>query len=128
MSVTRSVDTEFRDPIVMELAAKELSAEFKVGEYVDGAIKPFPARMWNREPIQAVMSVHLPGWKYPIAVDSEGKTYFDNHDGAWGSEALLDQLRQNYAVNYVKQRAGQQRLRVTSQQTQADGTIRLVLA
>lgn len=127
MSTTRTVETEFRDPVVMEMTAKELNAAFKVGETVDGAIRPFRAEMYGNE-VQAVMTVHLEGWKFPVAVDKEGIAHYDNHNGHWGKDSQLDQLRQGYAVNFVRQRAAQQGLRVTSQQAQADGTVRLVLA
>lgn len=141
MSVTRCVETEFHDPTVMMEVAKELGAVFRVGAPVEASVSgepkpsnpgkasitPFKVNLWGT-PIEAVMSVHLPGWKYPVAITADGKAYYDNHGGAWGAQNKLDQLKQTYAVGFVKAQAARQGFKVKTSQTQADGTVRLVLA
>ena len=43
--------------------------------------------------------VKLPGWHYPLVVDTaSGTLQFDNYGGAWGAQSELDKLLQAYAI------------------------------
>jgi hypothetical protein len=47
--------------------------------------------------------ISLPGWTYPIVVDTNtGQVRDDNYGGAWGDQAQLDRLLQMYAVEKAR--------------------------
>ena len=46
--------------------------------------------------------VQLPGWRYPILIDiANGKIYYDNYNGKWGSYEELEKLLNEYALEKV---------------------------
>lgn len=71
--------------------------------------------------------VKLPGWHFAIAIDiGTGECQFDNYNGKWGNEAILDQLKQGYAVEAVKAKAAAENLEI--EETRLDnGSIKLVI-
>jgi hypothetical protein len=69
--------------------------------------------------------VQLPGWKYPIAIDtSTGEVRHDHFNGAWGDPRQLDRFQQTYAVEVVRIESRKKGYTLTEQQLQ-DGSIRL---
>jgi hypothetical protein len=69
--------------------------------------------------------VQLPGWQYPIAIDTAtGTVRYDNFEGAWGDQAHLNRFLQAYAVERAKLEAHQKGYPVSEEQLQ-DGSIRL---
>ena len=45
--------------------------------------------------------VTLPGWTYPVVIDTaSGDVRYDNFGGAWGSQHQLDRLMQAYAEGF----------------------------
>jgi len=69
--------------------------------------------------------VELPGWLYPVVVDTAtGQARFDNYEGRWGDPKLLDRLLQIYAVEKAKLEARKKGYSV-SEQSLEDGSIRL---
>jgi hypothetical protein len=69
------------------------------------------------------LSVMLPGWQYPIVVDTaEGAIKYDNYEGRWGDTAELGRLLQMYAVEKAKLEARKKGYAVT-EQTRQDGSI-----
>jgi hypothetical protein len=43
------------------------------------------------------IAVSLDGWNYPVVINTnEGQIYYDNYQGAWGKQAELDALLQEY--------------------------------
>jgi len=74
------------------------------------------------------LSVKLPGWRYPIVVDTaEGSIKYDNFEGRWGDPAELGRLLQMYAVEKAKLEARKKGYCVTEQARQ-DGSILLQIA
>ncbi|MEW4568968.1 DUF1257 domain-containing protein [Tautonia sp. JC769] len=72
--------------------------------------------------------VRLPGWRYPLVVDTEhGTVRFDNYEGAWGDPAQLGRFQQGYAVEKARIEA-HRRGHSVREQTLADGTIKLTIA
>ena len=69
------------------------------------------------------LSVHLPGWRYPVVVDTaEGSLKYDNYEGRWGDPGKLGHLLQMYAVEKAKTEARKKGYCVTEQARQ-DGSI-----
>ncbi len=74
------------------------------------------------------LTVKLPGWQYPIAVDTaEGSIRYDNYEGRWGDPAELGRLLQLYAVEKAKLEARNKGYPVT-EQTLLDGSIVVQIA
>ncbi|WP_430454374.1 DUF1257 domain-containing protein [Rhodopirellula europaea] len=69
--------------------------------------------------------VSLPRWRYPVVCNTnEGVVKYDNYEGHWGEQALLDRLIQSYAVEKSILEARKQGYCVT-EQSLADGSIKL---
>jgi hypothetical protein len=74
------------------------------------------------------LSVELPGWQYPIVVDTRaGSIKYDDYEGRWGNRAELDRLLQMYAVEKAKLEARKQGYSVT-EQVRTDGSIVVQIA
>jgi len=50
----------------------------------------------------------LNGWSYPVCVTEDGSLEFDNYNGSWGKEDLLDKVVQAYQKTVLLKRARQQ--------------------
>jgi hypothetical protein len=72
-------------------------------------------------------AVRLPGWRYPIVVDSDGRLHYDQYEGRWGDLAQLHRFRQAYA-EAATTRFAHARGYLVTRMTQADGTVRLALS
>jgi hypothetical protein len=69
--------------------------------------------------------VQFPGWQYPVVIDTAaGTVRYDNYEGRWGDQAILNRFLQIYAVETAKQEARKKNLMVTEQDLE-DGSIRL---
>lgn len=74
------------------------------------------------------LSVTLPGWQYPIVVDTAvGSIKYDNYEGRWGDLAELQRFLQMYAVEKAKLEARKKGYGVT-EQVRLDGSIVLQIA
>ncbi|MBL8800144.1 MAG: DUF1257 domain-containing protein [Planctomycetia bacterium] len=75
----------------------------------------------------AGLLVQLPGWKYPVAIDTaSGNIAFDNFENAWGDRGQLDKFLQMYAVELVRIEARRRGHTITEQQLQ-DGSVRMTI-
>tara|TARA_R110002049_G_scaffold4601_5_gene32446 strand:+ start:635747 stop:636046 length:300 start_codon:yes stop_codon:yes gene_type:complete len=71
--------------------------------------------------------VSLPRWRYPVVCNTnEGVVKYDNYEGHWGEQALLDRLIQSYAVEKSIIEARKRGYCVT-EQSLADGSIKLAV-
>ena len=71
--------------------------------------------------------VKLPGWLYPLVIDTgDGSIRFDNYRGAWGEAKQLDRFRQAYAVEKTRIEAARKGHRL-SEQNQPDGSVKLTI-
>lgn len=71
--------------------------------------------------------VQLPRWRYPVVCNTDaGVVKYDNYEGHWGEQALLDSLCQSYAVEKSILEARKQGRSVT-EQSLADGSIKLTV-
>src|SRR5581483_11700938 len=82
-----TIETEVRDPAAVAAACRRLG----LPEPVRGT-----ARLFEGE--AAGLLVRLPGWLYPLVLDTDaGRVRFDNYGGAWGERQQLDRFLQAYA-------------------------------
>jgi len=112
MSHTATITLDVKDPQVVRKAAERLGYECEENQQVtlyDGTV----ARG---------TTVKLPGWRYPVIIDTEaeweetlsdgttvkrkGKVLSDNYNGAWGEQSHLDEFTQIYGVEKAKHEAG----------------------
>ena len=76
------------------------------------------------------MSVKLPGWFYPVVVNSRtGEVSFDNFDGAWGDMNEFNKLSQEYSLQTAEAEAEEFTLQgwTVERQKQDNGDILLVI-
>ena len=88
MSHIVQIQTEVRDPVAIQAACGRL----KLPEPVFGETKLFTSSAVG-------WAVRLPGWRYPVVCDvATAKVAYDNFEGRWGEQKLLDAFLQGYAV------------------------------
>lgn len=115
MSHIVSIKSELHDPIAIAAACRRLS----LAEPVRGK-----ARMYAGQTVEGLL-VQLPGWKYPLAIDTaSGEVKHDNFSGYWGEQAQLDKFLQIYAVEKCRLEARKQGMQI-SEQALEDGSIKL---
>jgi hypothetical protein len=109
-----TVATKVKDPAAVAAACRRLS----LAEPVHGT-----ARLYSGE--ATGLLVQLPGWRYPVAIDTgTGTIQMDNYGGHWGEQKCLDRFLQMYAVEKAKLEARQRGYAVSEQALQ-DGSIKL---
>jgi hypothetical protein len=106
------IKTEIRDPVAVAAACQRLG----MPEPMHGTAKLFEGEA-------AGWLVKLPGWLYPIVIDTAtASVRFDNFNGNWGSPEQLDHFLQAYGVAKAAIEARKQGLSV-AERTLADGSI-----
>ena len=112
MSHIVMIETRVHDSAALTAACRRLG----LAEPIYGNVRLFSADATG-------LSVKLPGWQYPIVVDTaEGSIKYDNYEGRWGDPAELGRLLQMYAVEKAKLAARKQGHSVIEQARQ-DGSI-----
>jgi hypothetical protein len=106
------IETRVHDAAALTAACQRLG----LAEPVQGNVRLFNADATG-------LSVKLPGWRYPIVVDTaNGSIKYDNYEGRWGDQEKLGRLLQMYAVEKAKIEARKKGHCVTEQARQ-DGSI-----
>lgn len=95
------------------------------------AIKKACKRIPDTEIIQTAnrhtLQVKFKDWLNPITIDTRtGECEFDNWDGRWGDEKLLDKLRQGYAVEAAAAQAAREGRHLEEFELE-DGSIKCVI-
>jgi hypothetical protein len=117
MSHVVTIKTQLRDPTAIAAACRRLN----LPEPVRGT-----AQMYAGQTAEGLL-VQLPGWKYPIAIDTQtGELRGDNFSGAWGDQSQLDKFLQMYACEKARQEARLRGCIVTETQLH-DGSIKLTI-
>ena len=108
------IETRVHDAAALTAACRRL----RLAEPVHGNVRLFSGDATG-------LSVKLPGWRYPIVVDTaDGSIKYDNYEGRWGDPEKLGQLLQMYAVEKAKIEARKKGYCV-SEQARQDGSIAL---
>jgi hypothetical protein len=106
------IETRVHDAAALTAACRRLG----LAEPVHGNVRLFNA-------VATGLSVKLPGWRYPIVVDTaNGSIKYDDYEGRWGDQETLGRLLQMYAVEKAKIEARKKGHCVTEQARQ-DGSI-----
>ncbi len=116
MSHIVTIQTEIRDPLALAAACRRLGLE----QPTEGTATLFSGQAKGH-------IVKLPGWSYPVVIDTERRTVrYDNYGGRWGQQQQLDRLMQAYAVEKARleaRRAGHD----VQEQKLVDGSIKLTI-
>lgn len=116
MSHVVTIKTLVRDPTAVRAACKRLGLD----EPVQGTTKLFSGEAEG-------LAVRLPNWVYPVVCDTaSGAVRYDNFQGRWGDQGLLDRFLQAYAVEKTRIEATKKGC-VCTEQTLADGSIKLTV-
>lgn len=119
MSHTVTIKTQFKDEAALAAACREMG----IAAPVRGTASLFQSQ--DRD--LAGLIVRLPGWHYPVIVDTaNGTARFDNYNGHWGKQSELDRLTQLYAVHKATLEARRKGWSVT-RQPGANGTVKLIV-
>ena len=112
MSHIVTIETRVHDSTALAAACCRL----QLAEPVQDTVRLFNGNVTG-------LSVKLPGWRYPIVVDTaSGSIKYDNYEGRWGDQEKLGLLLQMYAVEKAKIEARKKGHCVTEQARQ-DGSI-----
>lgn len=114
MSHVVTIETKVHDPAAVAAACQRLS----LAAPVQGTAELFSGTATGT-------LVQLPGWQYPVVVDTlSGTMKFDNYGGRWGEQQELDRFMQMYAVEKAKIEARKKGYAVSEHALQ-DGAIKL---
>ncbi len=114
MSHIVQIATKVRDPAAVAAACERLA----LAAPVEGK-----ARLYSGE--ASGLLVQLPGWRYPVVIDTaSGTLSYDHFQGHWGEETHLQRFMQAYAVEVVRREARKKGYSVTEQPLQ-DGSIKV---
>jgi hypothetical protein len=116
MSHVATIALEFRDREVLAEAAAACGLAF--GEDT--------VTFFNGTRVTGTV-MRLPGWRYPVVIDGQGRLHYDHYEGRWGNLAQLHRFRQAYAEAATTRFARASGYLIT-RTTQADGTVRLALS
>ncbi len=112
MSHIVTIETRIHDATALAAACRRL----ELAEPVQDTVQLFSDNVTG-------LSVKLPGWRYPIVVDTaNGSIKYDNYEERWGDSEKLGLLLQMYAVEKAKIEARKKGHSVTEQARQ-DGSI-----
>lgn len=114
MSHIVSIATKTRDAAAIAAACQRLNLPAPV----QGTVKLYSGEATG-------LIVQLPGWQYPICIDTaSGTIQFDHFQGRWGNPQHLDRFLQMYATEVVKLECRKKGYTV-SEQVLDNGSIRL---
>jgi hypothetical protein len=113
-----TIKARLYDPVAIAAACRRLG----LAEPTRGT-----ATLYAGQTVEGLL-VQLPGWKYPIAINTQsGEIKADNFAGEWGEQTRLDRFLQSYAVEKCRIEARHQGRVITEHQMQ-DGSIRLQIS
>ena len=111
MSHIITLETKLKDPDALKRACDALGVTIEENT----TIRLFQAS-------RSGSAISLPGWRYPIVVDSEGTVHYDNYGGRWGDIKHLGELVQEYTAQVVEAQAFNDGL-YSWRESREDGTL-----
>lgn len=116
MSHIVQIKTEVKD----EMAVRAACLRLKWEQPTFGKFRVFSV---DREGL----GVKIPGWQFPVVCNTNtGAVDFDNYNGNWGEQRLLDQFLQAYTIEKAKLEAAKMGHSVY-EEPMADGSIKLTV-
>jgi len=90
MSHTMNLTIELHDRAALEAACQRLGLTLVEGRHT----------LYSTT--EEGLAVHLPGWKYPVIVKTDGTIAYDNYQERWGKIEELNKLRAYYGLEKAK--------------------------
>jgi len=121
MSHTTTIDLQFKHEAAILAAARELNLPVPVR----GTASLYQAKDKNL----SGLIVRLPGWKYPVIIDTAtgtGTAKYDNFNGVWGKQEELNKFKQLYGV-HAAQNLLRQQGKTFTRKTLTNGSIQLTI-
>jgi hypothetical protein len=91
MSHTVTIDVKFKDKEVAVKAAEAMGASV-IGE---GSHRLYSSS-------HSGLAIKFPGWNYPVVIDGDGKIFYDNYNGAWGNQSILERFQEEYSNKVIE--------------------------
>jgi hypothetical protein len=91
MSHTVTIDVKFKNQEAAVRAASEIKAHV-LGEGTH--------RLYGSS--HTGLGIQFEGWQYPVIIDKDGKIFYDNYGGSWGSPAELEKFQELYAMKVIE--------------------------
>lgn len=117
MSHIATVRIKIKDMQALEAVCRELN--------IPAEIKTQQVSLYSGS-VDAVASIRLPGWTYPVAIKADGTLQFDNYGGKWGAQAELNRILRRYSERITVNQARRMGLTVRRHE-QPDGSVVLRL-
>lgn len=120
MSHTVELDTEFKSPKAIAAVCKSLGLPMRE------ITSHKPARLYSGSGYTEGVAIDLPRWRYPVVITPQGKMFYDNYGGQWGSESELHKFMSTYEIAVIRDQAklnGYMR----NETTLPDGTVRITM-
>lgn len=121
MSHIVNVATQFKNMEALKRAADKRGVRIEIA-----AQGQTISRTLYTGKVEGVAAVDLKGWKYPAMVQADGSCKADNYGGAWGQQAEMDGLAQEYGSELAMMTLKRQGYRLQTDKVEADGTRELV--
>lgn len=115
MSHTASVHVHFRDREALATACRELGCPLE-----HGTVTFYDQQTSSGDVIR------LPGWEYPIVVETPETVRMDHYEGRWGDLTHFHRLKHTYAV-HAAIRAVERTGRRVLQRIEQNGHVQLVV-
>ena len=115
MSHTATVQVHFRDREALADACRELGFSLEHGTVT------FHDRQTHSGDV-----IRLPGWHYPIVIETPETVRMDNYDGWWGDIVHFHRLKQGHAV-HASIRAVERTGRRVLQRLEQNGHVQLIV-
>jgi hypothetical protein len=117
MSHIVQIETKMYDPQALSTACRRLALK-----------GPVEGTAWLFSGSATGWLIELPGWRYPVVIDTtRGTVRYDNYGGRWGEQRHLERLTQIYAVEKARLEA-RNRGHDVVEQALPDGSVKLTIS
>ena len=94
MSHTSTYKVKIKDVDLLCKTAEELSYQVTRGNHI--------VNLWSDNNVQAVASIKIDGWRFPIAITSEGNILYDHFGSKPNTMEKLGSLIQRYGLDLIR--------------------------
>ena len=119
MSHTVKAKVKCKNAAALAAACVRLGLELK---------QPTTVKLFAGNSVPNAYAVQLPGWSYPLAISADtGEVSYDNYNGHWGAQSVLDGFLNRVGAEAVKLEARRRGQVVQEKVNQQTGEIELTV-
>ena len=93
MSHTSTYKVKIKDVNLLCKTAEKLSYQVTRGDHI--------VNLWGKNDVQAIASIKIDGWRFPIAITSEGNILYDHFGSESNTMEKLGQMLQQYEKDLI---------------------------